>query len=230
MPPTGAASPIAPPQGVDLWTVPLEQPAGRDVRLIAACSPQERARAAGMRVARRRRDFLVGRGIVRSILGAYLGIPPCRVAIAAGPFGKPFVDAPGAPAFNVSHSGGLAVLAVTAGFEVGVDVERVDRRLDVAAIARRFLSPQEASLLAALGADARVSAFFRIWTRKEARLKASGTGFGAASPARAARARRGAADTRTLTDLVPARGYLGALAYDGPPAHLNIPDHALACL
>ncbi|MDQ3678185.1 MAG: 4'-phosphopantetheinyl transferase superfamily protein [Actinomycetota bacterium] len=231
---TTAAGPLAPPRGVDLWTVTLDQPAAREARLVASCSAGEHARAARMPIAGRRRDFLVGRGIVRSVLGAYLGISPGRIEIAAGVHGKPFVDARDAPAFNVSHSHGLAVLAVTAGFDVGIDLERVDPSLDVVAIARWLASPEESAHLPSLGDAASATAFLRLWTRKEARAKAGGAGFSAGlgelsapSPGSASPSWDG---TRTIVDIDPAPGYVGALAYDAPPAPLYTPDHALACL
>jgi 4'-phosphopantetheinyl transferase len=224
---------IAPPRGVDIWCVSLEQPPAAQVRLAAQCSSSEHERAARMPIAARRRDFLVARGILRSILGAYLGTAPERVRIARSAHGKPFIDEPGAPAFNISHSHVLAVIAVSAGFAVGVDLERVDPLLDVAAIQRWFLSPKEGAHLVAVPPDARTHAFLRLWTRKEAVAKANGGGI-AAGFAIAVPLTGGAAPTfdgvRTIVDLDPAPGYVAALAYDAPPATLRTPDHALAHL
>jgi 4'-phosphopantetheinyl transferase len=168
---------------------------------------------------------------VRTVLGAYLGLAPRQVKIAAGAHGKPFVDSPAAPCFNVSHSHGLAVIAVTAGFEVGVDLELVDDRVDVAAIARRFLSKEEAAALAALAPAARRTAFFRLWTRKEAHAKASGTGLTVpvdellASPTpRPSTSSNGA---HTIVDIDPAPGYVGAVAYEGPAVTLHTKSRLL---
>jgi len=223
--------PIARPRGVDLWFVPLAQPAARAARLVAACSARERERAARMPVAGRRREFLLGRGIVRSVLGAYLGVAPCEVEIAVGAGGKPFLVAAGAPAFNVSHSHGLTAIAVTGGFPVGVDLERIDPRLDVGAIARRFLAVDEAAHLARLDAAERATAFLRLWTRREACAKASGAGFTGGLGATLAPTAETAHDgPRTVVDLHPAAGYVGALAYSASPAPVHTPDHALACL
>jgi 4'-phosphopantetheinyl transferase len=225
---------LAAPCGIDVWSVPLGGPVAREARLIAGCSAAEHERAARMPVARRRRAFLVGRGIVRSILGAYLAIAPAEVEIAHGPHGKPFVDAPHAPAFSVSHSGDLVVLAATAGVAVGVDIERLDAGLDVMAIARRFLTSQEHARLASLAGEARQAAFFALWTRQEARAKASGHGLrvglaelraphpGVAQPLGERR--------RTIVAIEPAPGYVGALAYDGPTLPVHTPERALACL
>jgi 4'-phosphopantetheinyl transferase len=211
---------LAPPRGVDLWCVPLGGATAREARLIACCSAREHARAAGMPIVRRRRRFLVGRGIARSILGAYLGVAPGAVELGAGEHGKPFVLSADAPAFSVSHSRDLIVVAVSPGFDVGVDVEWIDRTLDVMAIARRFLSAEEEADLVRLPAEQRTTAFLRLWTGKEARLKSTGGGFAGGPGAGAA----------TLVEIAPGPGYVGALAYDAPPAPLHIPDNASAGL
>jgi 4'-phosphopantetheinyl transferase len=180
-----------------------------------------------MPIAARRRAFLLGRGIVRSVLGAYLGVPPGQVQIAVGPHGKPLLAAADAPAFNVSHSRGLVAIAVTAGFPVGVDLEAVDPSLDVLAIARRFLGVQEAARIARLAPADRAQEFLRLWTRREASAKASGSGFAGGLGATLA---AGEDRLLTLVDLDPAPGFVAALAYAAPPAAVHIPDHASACL
>ena len=78
--------------------------------------------------------------------------------------------------FNVTHSGGIALLAFTRGREIGVDVEQVRHDFDPGAIARRYFSAHEQNQLADLPAEEKVDAFFRCWTRKEAYIKATGDG------------------------------------------------------
>ena len=78
--------------------------------------------------------------------------------------------------FNVSHSGGIALLAFVRGREIGIDVEQVRSDFDLEAIARRFFSAHEQDQLFALAAETRIEAFFRCWTRKEAYIKATGDG------------------------------------------------------
>ena len=219
------------PPGVDIWSVSLAQPPQAEARLMAQCSAEEQERAAGMPIAARRRDFLLARGIVRGILGGYLGIAPQSVRIARGVHGKPYIVEPGAPAFNLSHSHLLAMVAVSAGFAVGIDVERIDPLLDVAAIERWFLSSAEVAHLAAVPAEARTRAFLRLWTRKEAVAKAVGDGFSGGF-AVATPLGRGPGPTfdgaRTVLDLDPAPGYLAALAYQSPPVPVRTPDHPFA--
>lgn len=140
-------------------------------------SPAEESRARRMRSARRRREFLVCRGALRRILAGALGIEPLAVPILQGAHGKPAL-APrgGLPAlgFNVSHSGERFVVAVAAGMEPGVDVERIRPRRSLSGLARRFFSPAEQEELAA--APDPLGAFYRVWTRKEAVIKADGRG------------------------------------------------------
>ena len=228
------AAPLAPPRGVDLWLVPLQQSPARIAELIAGCSEAEHARAARMPVDARRREFLIARGVVRTILAAYMDIDALVLPLRTGAHGKPFIDASGAPAFSVSHSAGLVVVAVTASFAVGVDLERVDRRLDVEAVAARFLPDCESALLSALAPGARHAAFFRLWTRHEALLKARGCGFAtgvgdafAPIPSGAGAQAEGA---HTLTELEVGPGYVGALAYHASPTTLDTPDRALVRL
>ena len=113
-----------------------------------------------------------GRGLLREVLGAALGIDPAAVEFRYGAHGKPFVEG---LRFNISHSGGRALIAL-ARVEVGADIELPrPRRTDD--IARRFYAPGEVQRLFAIADPAaRTDAFFRLWTCKEAFLKATGEG------------------------------------------------------
>ena len=143
-------------------------------------SPAEEALARRMRSARRRREFLVCRGALRRILASALGIEPLAVPILEGAHGKPALaprggrPAPGLLGFNVSHSGERFVVAVAGGMEPGVDIERVRARRNLSGLARRFFSLAEQEALAAAADPLR--AFYRVWTRKEAVIKADGRG------------------------------------------------------
>ena len=140
-------------------------------------SPAEEARARRMRAPRRRREFLVCRGALRRILAGALGVDPLAVPILEGAHAKPIL-APGGGrrpiGFNVSHSGDRFVVAVAAGMEPGVDVERIRPRRNLEGLCRRFFSPAEREEVAA--APDPLEAFHRIWTRKEAVIKADGRG------------------------------------------------------
>ncbi len=126
--------------------------------------------------------------------------------------------------FNVSHAGGLVLIAVTRGCEVGVDIENVRELKDIDLIARRFFSVRENAALQQLPATHRPEAFFRCWTRKEAFIKASGEGlsrpldsFDVAldGPAALLRVDGDDASRWTLHDVYPAPGYTGAVAVLG---------------
>jgi 4'-phosphopantetheinyl transferase len=126
-----------------------------------------------------RRRYLIGRGLLRTLLGRYLDIAPDQPRFDYTPSGKPYL-APGLARqpleFNISHSGELVLIAVAAGRALGIDVEEIRGDIEVAAIATHFFSPNEQHALATLSGAARVDAFFDCWTRKEAYIKAKGDG------------------------------------------------------
>jgi 4'-phosphopantetheinyl transferase len=180
----GAAWPLAwapPPLAADevhVWRIALAPPPAAFARLAARLSPDERRRAARFRFERDRRRFQVAHGALRELLAGYLDDEPERLGFIEGAHGKPVLAQPhGAELrFNLSHSGELALCAVSHRREVGVDLEQVRELTDADALARRFFAEAESSALAALPAAERLPAFFRCWTRKEAYLKAVGAG------------------------------------------------------
>jgi 4'-phosphopantetheinyl transferase len=152
----------------------LEVDPGRLAALRATFSPREEDRFRSFATDALRARWGAGRGTLREVLGRALRCGPSEVQFRYGPHGKPQV-AGSAVRFNISHSGALAVIALALA-EVGVDVElpRV-RRSD--AIARRFYAPAEIErLFAQADPGLRADAFFRLWTCKEAFLKATGEG------------------------------------------------------
>ena len=158
-----------------MWRASLEQPPAAVARLHALLAADERERAAAFHFARDRNRYIVGRGLLRSLLGGYAGRPPQELRFAYGAFGKP-VLADAGPHFNLSHSGPLALLAVSADTEIGVDIE-VDH-VDFAQerIAERFFSQEEVRVLRSLPKRHQPHAFMTCWTRKEAFIKARGDG------------------------------------------------------
>ena len=166
---------IAPGRGeVVLVATNLDMDPGRLEALRATFSPREEERFQSFATDALRSRWGAGRGTLREVLGRVLSCAPSEVEFRYGRHGKPHVAA--SPVrFNISHSGALAVIALALA-EVGVDVElpRV-RRSD--AIARRFYAPAEIErLFAETNPAARADAFFRLWTCKEAFLKATGEG------------------------------------------------------
>jgi 4'-phosphopantetheinyl transferase len=120
-----------------------------------------------------RRRYIVAHGATRQIVGRQLGIPPADLRWLRGPNGKPRLAGISAHV-NLSHSDDLALIAMTTCGPVGVDVQRVHRRLDATALARRYYPAAEAGYVAAVPQAERPRRFVELWTRKEACLKASG--------------------------------------------------------
>lgn len=196
------------------------------------------------RLATFRRDddrfrYLTGCVLTRLVLGMRKECDPAAVAIdrtcatCGEPHGPPRVA--GGPALSVAHSGELVAVAFLAGggARVGIDVERIDGSAGVVELAGEpVLSADEALALHALPQAARPGALLRLWTRKEAVLKATGDGLGVepsavavsgpSAPARLLgfRGRPGLEERARLIDLFPAPGYAGALCLldaDGAP-------------
>ena len=140
-------------------------------------SEAERARADRFRLQADHDRFVAGRGAIRWFVGKALGSDPAALAFGEGPHGKPYVLGEPRVHFNVSHSGEWVLLALAERHEVGVDVELMRADLDVMEIAPTVFTPGEITSLLSLPADARREAFYRLWARKEAVLKAWGTGF-----------------------------------------------------
>jgi 4'-phosphopantetheinyl transferase len=210
---------------VHVWRFGLDPPAGDLTRFEPTLDGDERRRADRFRIEVLRRRFVAGRGALRAILGAYLGCPAGSVAFAYGEHGKPrLVDDAGLE-FNLAHSHDRAVCALALGRAVGVDVEAVRPLDDAGRIIGRFFSPREQAEFLALPETERLAAFFRAWARKEAFLKAVGTGLatqldsfdvtlGPAQPAALLRVGDDPSEAArwSLRDLDAGPGFAGAVA------------------
>ena len=136
----------------------------------------ERGRAAAFVYARDRRRFVTAHACLRLTLGRLLGRPPEAFQFTTSPEGKPWLHEPQIDLrFNLSHSGERALIAVTIGRDVGVDIEQ-ERPIDVPEIGRRFLTAREYTELQAMPESARMRALYLGWTRKEAFVKGLGKG------------------------------------------------------
>jgi phosphopantetheinyl transferase len=123
-----------------------------------------------------RREFLYGRALVRYVLSHYLDIGPAEVRFSKSEFGKPYIDSNESIHFNLSHSRGTSVLALSAAGPVGVDLEQVDASHDGIGIAERYFSQVEHQYLLRLPAAERPASFFSLWALKESFIKATGKG------------------------------------------------------
>lgn len=154
---------------VHVWWASSSAPPDRFLPLLSA---DERERADRLRFDEPRRQCIVSRGTLREILGAYVALDPGALRFEVGEHGKPALAGLAADLqFNVAHSGTVLLVAVALGRAVGVDVEQVLPDVAFGPMADRYFTQAERARVT--GADT----FFRIWTAKEAFLKARGTGF-----------------------------------------------------
>ena len=160
---------------VHVWTIPLDHQPESVPLLLDVLSGQERVRAARLRTTELRLRFVVAHGALRRILAGYLGVAPAALRFDTTEAGKPFI-ASSPLSFNLSHSDGLSVCAVAMGGRIGVDVERVRGIDDAEAIVAGYFAAGEVQQYAAVLPSERTAAFFSTWTRKEAFLKAVGSG------------------------------------------------------
>lgn len=193
-----------PPGKVHIWRASQSVEPPVLSRLHALLDSTEKARAERFVFQRDRDRFIVAHGILRELLGVYVGCAPAEIEFDRGPRGKPSLRAAGTPSrldpadasrfdrakksevshasqtsrirFNVSHSQGLAAFAFALDRELGVDVEQIRDNFGGEQIARHYFSPDEVTELMALPPETRAEAFFLCWTRKEAYIKARGEG------------------------------------------------------
>jgi 4'-phosphopantetheinyl transferase len=216
---------------VHVWRATLDQSPAAVRELFDVLAPDERQRAGRFHFQSDRDHFVVARGALREILSSYLGVRPGQLSFSCNPYGKPELDASWGVEdlrFNVSHSHGLALYALTRGRPVGVDIEFVRDDLDGLELAERFFSSAEGATLRAVPDGSRAEAFFNCWTRKEAYIKAVGEGLShplkrftvSLAPGEPAALLRTDGDPHeparwSLIELFPGRGYVAALAVKG---------------
>jgi 4'-phosphopantetheinyl transferase len=164
----------SPAPGVGLWWCVLEATASQLQACASVLSTAEHRRAARFGDERLRNRYVIGRAALRTILAGTLGLAPRDVQIVRGARGRPQLAGNTRLDFNVSHTGDVALLGLLNDARLGVDVEHTARSINVAGIARKFLSANERAALAALDADAARRTVLTLWTCKEAMSKATG--------------------------------------------------------
>jgi len=215
---------------VHSWCASLDVPPETSARLHATLTPDECNRSARFRFERDQQRFIVARGVLRDLLGRYLQTQPGQIRFVYNAFGKPDLapESGSRLKFNLSHSNGLALIAIATAANVGVDLEFIRAQSDYADIAQRFFCKTEVDYLSALPGHLYAEAFFSCWTKKEAYLKACGEGLAiplnsfcvplTTDPAHTALDLCGGWSLYTLR---PAPGYAGALAIEGTGWHLR---------
>lgn len=145
-------------------------------RLSAKLDRHEQDRAVGFVFEKDRAVFVAAHALLRHVLGSIFESEAIRFRTNA--YGKPELDLDFEHGvhFNLSHTRGMAVCAICRSHSVGVDVEAMDRSVDVELLAKRYFAAREHRLIAETPSHQRAEIFFRLWTLKEAMLKAVGTG------------------------------------------------------
>lgn len=191
--PAGGAEPAG-TGTVHLWLIRSDLPPAVLAGLEEILDAQQRRRLEALTFPDHRGRFVAAHSAVRLILARHLGIGPDQIGWVRGPNGKPELAGALTPArsglhVSLSHSDGLALLAVTRARRVGVDIQRLPHRFDATRMATRYFPRDEAQyVVAAGGPGAQTRRFFRLWTRKEACVKVVGGRLmqGMALPVRAA--------------------------------------------
>lgn len=213
---------------VHLWVVPLSAQPEQLSYFRSILSADERERAGRLRKTRDRERRTVAWGSLRYLLSGYGVGEPDEIQFEPGPFGKPGIQSSGANLeFSISHSEERALLGLTLGRRIGVDLEYVRPDLDVLLVAEAHFSCDEFQQLSHLSVSEQREAFYCGWTRKEAYLKACGTGLSIGldrvrvsfHPTKAAiidglGGRSVSSTDWTLKHLSPEAGYLGAVAVE----------------
>jgi len=232
---------------VHVWRVPLNQNPTRISELRTVLSPDERARADRFHFEKDQIQFIEARAALRLLLSQYLNVSPTELTFSFGEQGKPALangHSNKGLRFNLSRRDGLALIAITRGREIGVDVELVRVDLPLFEMAEVSFSESELATLRSLPENLQAAGFYNCWTRKEAYIKARGEGFsfplkrfdvslipGAAAKLLAVRRSdsRNTGDKSevnrwTLHDLTVSPGYVAALAFEGRHANITCQD------
>jgi 4'-phosphopantetheinyl transferase len=183
-----------------------------------------------------RRTFTLSHGCRRALLGLHLGVPPPDIEFGYGARSKPFIAKPVTDLrFNQSDSGDLVAFAFTAGCEIGIDIEEVRPVSDLENVVANVFTPREIVELCRIDPSLQQEAFFAIWTRKEAYVKALGDGLFIPTDSFRVTVCPGAQAPHVFFDqhpetvrdwqlhsFHPAAGYLGTIAYRGLRRSMHI--------
>ncbi len=215
---------VLPENEVQLWYFKVDEFL-KDVESYAnLLSLKETARANSFKFAKDRTVYILARGLLRILSGRYLNEIPKKIKFDYGEYGKPGYKFQTPIKFNISHSGNMIVMAFARNCEIGVDIEKIKEDFDVIDIAQHFFSPDEIQTLKALPEHEQIYGFYRCWTRKEAFIKAKGSGLSFsltsfsvsldADRAKLLRTDWAAAERKEwkLFTFTPAKDYLGALS------------------
>jgi 4'-phosphopantetheinyl transferase len=216
---------------VHVWRASLDEPTQQLDSFLHTLAADEQTKAERFYFQKDRDRFIIAHGVLRAILGLYLNRAPKSFSFCYSSHGKPALACESGGdtiRFNMSHSHGVALYAVTRGREIGIDLEFIRCNLEAAQIAERFFSQSEIATLRALPPSLRKYAFFLCWTRKEAYIKARGEGLSIpldqfdvsltpGEPAELLTTRPDSDEALrwSLKELILGSGYVAALAVEG---------------
>ena len=173
------AQPSILPGELHVWRLDLDWLEGQNQSRLGLLSADELQRANRFIFQQHRERFVAARAALRCILAGYLQIDASTLRFGYASHGKPYIPLPDNPhdlRFNLSHSGGVALLALAVGIEVGVDIERIQTDFLYLEIAQQFFTAVEYAALSATDSVQQCETFFKYWTHKEAFIKATGVG------------------------------------------------------
>lgn len=168
---------VLPDDEVHVWFTPFSTTQYRIDSLCQLLAREELDRAGQFKVTAARDQFVIAHAFLRLALARYLHVEPHDLRFQTTEHGKPEVAGESGIKFNLSHTDGAAVVAITRNRTVGVDVEKVRPNREMLEVAKRFFAPRELAWLQSQPASEWAHSFFACWTAKEAYIKALGTGF-----------------------------------------------------
>ncbi len=165
---------------IHLWGIDLDGSPDCLARCEQWLDKEEQRRAERLVREEDRQRYVLAHGGLRAVLSRYLGVHPSSVELCRDEVGKPFVTRKSRGqsliTFNMSHAHGRALIAVSMGQDVGVDLERIRPEVEVEKLSERYFAPSEHASIMQLAEEQRAPRFFRYWVAKEAVLKAQGIG------------------------------------------------------
>ena len=222
---------------VHVWRLNLNGRESYVRELRHTLSSDEKDRAEKFRFDRDRTSYIVRHSVLRSILSLYTNTAPKQLKFFEGSHGKPEITLSpdqSTVRFNLSDSRDAALIAVTRGRQIGIDIEYIQKDFEWKEIVDRFFSPREVAMIQAFPAELREEAFFRCWTRKEAYIKARGQGLSIplnqfdvsvvpGEPPRLSFPNNDAPDSTRwfFQELAPCPNYVAALAVEGDNCDLK---------
>ncbi|MBP9691730.1 MAG: 4'-phosphopantetheinyl transferase superfamily protein [Alphaproteobacteria bacterium] len=168
---------VLPVDEVHIWSASLLDHSKDIDYLKSILSQDEQDRAKSFKFSKDQVNYITARGILRCVLSSYLETAPQSIEFVYGLWGKPGLLGKHPLHFNVSHSGDYALYALTRHYEVGIDLEYIDKDFEIENIASTILSLSEKNLWDAVSPDKKAQVFFHLWACKEAYLKATGKGW-----------------------------------------------------